>query len=272
MPRLRLNAAGEKILHFRGECRGRGQRRARLHRPTEVLRTLRHGRGAFALIPPRMDPSALAMALLGYVFFIPLLTFHEWAHAWTAMKCGDNTARDLGRVSLNPIVHMELIGTVVLPLLGILLSLGGSPLAAFIIGWGKPVPVDLNNLSKPRLHDTLISMAGPAMNILLAIPLVIVAILGVRFGNEAVTEVAIRIAELSLFLCFFNLLPIPPLDGSHAMRHILGMSWETYVRLARSGFILVIIALQIPGIREAIATATEKTLVAMIQAAGSILG
>lgn len=217
-----------------------------------------------------MEPSAIAQALLGYVFFIPLLTFHEWAHAWTAMKCGDNTARDQGRVSLNPIVHMELIGTVVLPLLGIFLAMSSSPLAGFIIGWGKPVPVNLHNLSKPRLHDTLISMAGPAMNVLLAIPLVVIAVLAVRFGNEGLSEIAIRMAELSLFLCFFNLLPIPPLDGSHPMQHIVGMSWETYMRIAQSGFILVIIALQIPAVRRAISYATEATLVAMIQIAGSI--
>jgi len=85
-----------------------------------------------------MNPSALFDGLLTYLFFIPLLTFHEWAHAWVAWKCGDDTAYHQGRVTLNPIAHMELIGTVVLPLLGIFLSLSNSALAGFIIGWGAP--------------------------------------------------------------------------------------------------------------------------------------
>jgi Zn-dependent protease len=209
--------------------------------------------------------SLLAQGLLQYVLFIPLLTFHEWAHAWTAWKCGDDTAYQRGRVSLNPIVHMELLGTVILPLAAILLSVSGSALAAFIIGWGRPVPVNLNNLSKPRLHDTLIAMAGPAMNILLAFLLIAIATLALRFENSDIAELAGRTATLSLFLAFFNLLPIPPLDGSHPMQHLVGMSWETYLRIARIGFILVIVALQIEPVRHAITTATEVTFIAMLR-------
>src|SRR5688572_11548690 len=115
-----------------------------------------------------MDVEILTEVLLRYLCFIPVLTFHEFAHAWTAWKLGDDTAKDLGRVSLNPIVHMEVIGTVVLPLLAIYLSLSGSMLATLIIGWGKPVPVDLNNLRNPRRDDSLIALAGPAMNLVLA--------------------------------------------------------------------------------------------------------
>lgn len=211
-----------------------------------------------------MDASLLAQGLLQYIFFIPLLTFHEWAHAWTAWKCGDDTAYQQGRVSLNPIVHMEMLGTVILPLAGILLGVMGSGLAAFIIGWGRPVPVNLYNLSKPRWHDTLISMAGPAMNVVLAFILVIVAAIASRANYEPLVEISIQMARLSLFLCFFNLLPIPPLDGSHPMQHLVGMSYETYYKIAQYGFILVIVALQIPGIRLAIATATMVTLEGMV--------
>lgn len=211
-----------------------------------------------------MDSSLLAQGLLQYIFFIPLLTFHEWAHAWTAWKCGDDTAYQQGRVSLNPIVHMEMVGTVILPLAGIFLGVMGSGLAAFIIGWGRPVPVNLHNLSKPRWHDTLISMAGPAMNVLLAFILVIVAAIASRMSYEPLVEISIQMARLSLFLCFFNLLPIPPLDGSHPMQHLVGMSYETYYKIAQYGFILVIVALQIPGIRLAIATATMVTLEGMV--------
>src|SRR5688500_4484351 len=116
-----------------------------------------------------ISTEALLQGFLFYLCFIPVLTFHEFAHAWTSWKCGDDTAKNLGRVSLNPIVHMELIGTVVLPLLAIYLSISGSGLAGFIIGWGKPVPVDLHNLRNPRRDDTLIALAGPVMNLILAV-------------------------------------------------------------------------------------------------------
>ncbi len=113
-------------------------------------------------------PSAIFDGLLSYVCLIILLTFHEFAHAWTASKCGDDTARLLGRVSLNPLVHMEVVGTVVLPLLVVFLSAADSQLANFIIGWGKPVPVNPYKLRRRRTDDTLVALAGPAMNLLLA--------------------------------------------------------------------------------------------------------
>src|SRR5687768_5444940 len=111
-----------------------------------------------------MDADLLIKGLLIYLAFIPVLTFHEFAHAWTAWKCGDDTAKSLGRVSLNPIRHMELIGTVVLPLLAIYLQMTGSVFAGFIIGWGKPVPVNPANLKNPRIDDSIIAIAGPASN------------------------------------------------------------------------------------------------------------
>src|SRR5688500_15282577 len=115
-----------------------------------------------------MQSSDIYHGLFLYLCFIPVLTLHEFAHAWTAWKCGDPTAKNLGRVTLNPIAHMKVLGTVVLPLLAIYLSIADSRLAGFIIGWGKPVPVDSSNLAQPRWHGTLIAMAGPAMNLVLA--------------------------------------------------------------------------------------------------------
>src|SRR3954463_1860498 len=100
-----------------------------------------------------MDIRLLLDGLLIYICFIPLLTLHEWAHAWVAWKCGDDTAYKLGRVSINPIVHMDLIGTVILPLAGLISASLGAGL--IIIGWGKPVPITLDNLKHPRLQDTL---------------------------------------------------------------------------------------------------------------------
>ena len=213
-----------------------------------------------------IDSAALLQGLLLYLCFIPVLTFHEFAHAWTSWKCGDDTAKNLGRVSLNPIVHMELIGTVVLPLLAIYLSISGSVLSGFIIGWGKPVPVDLQNLRNPRRDDTLIALAGPGMNLILAFLCMGVVKIGMILkasGSMEVGEIILSTGMLLVFvnllLAFFNLLPIPPLDGSHVLWNALGLSWESYFRAMQFGFILVIVAINIPAVRQFLGTAVGTT-------------
>jgi Zn-dependent protease len=204
-----------------------------------------------------MDVSALLDGLLFYLCFIPVLTFHEFAHAWVAWKCGDRTAKDLGRVSLNPIAHMELVGTVILPLLAIYLSITNSALAGFIIGWGKPVPVDPSNLRNPRRDDTLIALAGPAMNLVLAFLMMGVARAGLSLeGIEATHKlgsvlktIGYLLVTVNLILAFFNLIPIPPLDGSHVVKNMINMSYETYWRLTQFGFVAIILVLNVPGVR-----------------------
>jgi Zn-dependent protease len=165
-------------------------------------------------------------------------------------------------------MHMELIGTVVLPLLGIMLSVSNSALAGFIIGWGRPVPVNITNLRHPRRDDTLVALAGPAVNVLLAFAL-LAAVKGAGLaGFDNFTEIGVRMAVLSLFLCFFNLLPIPPLDGSHVLKNAIGMSHETYWRLCQYGFIAVIILINLPGVREVLSLITFGTFALMAAALG----
>lgn len=211
------------------------------------------------LASPPMDSRALYDGLIAYLCFLPLLTFHEFAHAWTAWKLGDDTAHSQGRVTVNPISHMEVVGTVVLPMLAIFLSAAGSGAANFIIGWGRPVPVIMSRLGNPRRDDTLVALAGPAMNLALAVIILAVAKLGRIAGIDSVANIAIQMAWLSLVLCFFNLLPIPPLDGSHALKNLIGMSEETYLRLCQYGFLAVIIAIQIPFVRDLVGLATHTT-------------
>ena len=201
--------------------------------------------------------------LLSYLGLVVLLTFHEFAHAWVAHKCGDDTARLQGRMSINPIVHIDPIGTVVFPLLIIFLPAfgGGSTLSHFMIGWAKPVPVNPMNLNHPVRDDCLIALAGPAMNFVLAVVLVLFMRIAFVFNPDGVAVgTFLQMAELSLVLCFFNLIPIPPLDGSHVARNFIGMSWETYWNLCRYGFIFVIIVINIPGVRIALGTVTDLTL------------
>jgi Zn-dependent protease len=185
-----------------------------------------------------------------------------------AAKCGDDTARAQGRVSLNPLVHIDLVGTVLLPLLVVFLGAAGSGLASFIIGWGKPVPVNPANLRRPRLDDILVSMAGPAMNVLLTVAVLALARVGALTQVHILLDLGRQLAVLSMFLCFFNLLPIPPLDGSHVARVLTGMSWQTYARLAQFGFLAVILAVQIPAVRELLAVCTTRSVVLMARMVG----
>jgi Zn-dependent protease len=223
-----------------------------------------------------MDTRALLDGLLIYLCFIPVLTFHEFAHAWVAWKCGDPTAKNLGRVSINPIVHMELIGTVVLPLVAIYLSVTGSLLAGFIIGWGKPVPVDPSNLRNPRRDDTLIALAGPGMNFLLAFLLTGVAKFGAALTRNdsmaaaggTIVTIAYLLITVNLILAFFNLIPIPPLDGSHVLKNAINMSYETYWRMTQYGFIAIILVINIPGVRVALYHLTEGTRNLMLKIYG----
>ena len=113
-----------------------------------------------------MEINTLINGLISYVTLVILLTFHEFGHAWMASKCGDDTAKSEGRVSLNPLVHIDPIGTVLLPLMMIFLPSG---IGSFLLGWAKPVPVNLANLRNPKVDDILITMAGPWMNLLLAV-------------------------------------------------------------------------------------------------------
>lgn len=199
----------------------------------------------------------LADGIISYLCFLIVLAFHESGHAWMAWKRGDDTAKLLGRVSLNPIVHIEFVGTVLLPLLGIFLSASGSSASRFVIGWGKPVPVNSANFKNRQFDNMLVGLSGPFMNIVVAFFALALANVGMIIKSEMMIELCYRLAFISLFLCFFNLLPIPPLDGSHVLSYLLRMSEEAYANLARFGFIIVIIVIQIPAVTYVLAFLTK---------------
>lgn len=193
-----------------------------------------------------------------YLGLVVLLTFHEFGHAWMAHTCGDDTAKSQGRVSLNPLVHIDPIGTVLLPLLMIFFS----PLSRFLVGWAKPVPVNPYNLRNPRVDDILVTLAGPWMNLLLAVVLMGLGRVGMALNSSPMFEVCLSMAFISLLLCFFNMIPIPPLDGSQVVRSLLGMSYELYYQFARYGIIILILVLNlVPWVSQALNTVTVKSWV-----------
>ncbi|MCR4374701.1 MAG: site-2 protease family protein [Acidobacteria bacterium] len=153
-----------------------------------------------------------------FIILIASLSFHEAAHAWVADRLGDPTARVLGRLTLNPLAHIDWIGTVLFPLVGML---SGLPL----IGWAKPVPVDVRNLRAPRRDFALVALAGPVSNIVLAAGFAILLKLQgglVPEGGQTVLTGALALAVLlNVLLAVFNLLPVPPLDGGNVLAGIV---------------------------------------------------
>jgi Zn-dependent protease len=169
------------------------------------------------------------------------LSVHEAAHAWSADRLGDPTARMLGRISLNPIVHIDLIGTIVLPLISALTNLP-------LLGWAKPVPVNTSRLKHPRRDFALIAAAGPASNILLAaIGGVILLALSPREGLDAY-DIVRRAATINIFLAVFNLVPVPPLDGGNVLAGLLPGPAAAVFDTIRPFGIVIIYALIFTGL------------------------
>lgn len=188
---------------------------------------------------------------IGYLLLLPILTVHESAHAWVAHKCGDDTAKEEGRLSVNPVRHIDLIGTVIVPFIS--LFFGG-----WMVGWGKPVPVNPANFERRRLADNVVALAGPASNILFAALALIVARLGAALGWSAGEKYASQLAYLSIFLAFFNLIPIPPLDGSRLLKNAIRLNEATYARFYTFGLLLLIVLVSFfPQLTHALASATE---------------
>ena len=175
------------------------------------------------------------------------LTVHEMAHAVTADWFGDPTARRLGRISLNPLVHLDPVGSVLLPLVGYFA--GG-----FVFGWAKPVPVNTANLKNHRRDFLVIAAAGPASNIALAIgaSVLLGAVPGGLGASEgvagALASFGFTMLQLNLLLAVFNMLPIPPLDGGNVLAGLLPETLAAgYDRLIRPYGFLILIVLMVTG-------------------------
>jgi Zn-dependent protease len=170
-------------------------------------------------------------ALVNVLIFWMLTTPHEFAHAWVATRLGDDTPTLEGRVTLNPLAHVDWMGTVLLPLI---MSLSG----AGFIGWGKPVNTNPAKLRWGMKGMALVAMAGPASNVVFAIVLLGLA----AHTGDAVNTLCVSAARLSLFLAIFNMIPVPPLDGSKLLL-AARVPFFIYVELARFGFLLILIAM-----------------------------
>lgn len=193
--------------------------------------------------------------LEGFLLLAPMLLFsftaHELGHAWVARREGDNTAEALGRITWNPIKHIDPWMTVLLPAM-LWFSSGGT----FIFGGAKPVPVDPRNYKHGAKSDILVSLAGVSMNVVVALGLVVLVVIFGLIGKAApslshslsiMQVMFIRGIGINLFLAAFNLIPIPPLDGSHVFKYLLPPAWALrYMQLGFIGFIVLIVLLRTP--------------------------
>lgn len=193
----------------------------------------------------------LRWAVLLFIALVVSISLHEFGHAWAADKCGDPLPRRQGRVTLNPLAHADRFGTLILPALMIFVPalLGGAP--GVIFGWGKPVMISLPNRETRMRDDILTTLAGPSVNLLLAVAGTVA--LGVSAGllgaNAPAVEFFLLFIQLNLALMIFNLIPIPPLDGSRLLFYGAKMKEETFHKLAANSWwiFLALILLPSPG-------------------------
>jgi Zn-dependent protease len=166
---------------------------------------------------------------------IPSIILHEISHGWVALACGDDTAKRAGRLTLNPVRHIDPIGTIVVPAMMALSGIG-------FFGWAKPVPVNVGRLRSPRNQNVLVALAGPATNVVLAVIAAVAIRTAYHHMSFNVFRVFFYLGLVNVGLAVFNLIPIPPLDGSAVVERLLPLKWwPGYLRVRQYTLPLVLL-------------------------------
>lgn len=180
--------------------------------------------------------------LISFLILMPTIIIHEFSHAFTANRLGDPSAKYAGRLTLNPLAHIDPIGTIIVPLT---LIISGSPI---MFGWAKPVPYNPLNLRNYRKDTLIVALAGPLSNFLLAITAAsLYHLLPLSLHGSLMINLLIQFSYLNVLLGVFNLIPIPPLDGSRILVSLLPPPYDSYLSEAESyGFIVLLLFLLSP--------------------------
>jgi len=183
-----------------------------------------------------------------YIILLIAITMHEFGHAWLADKLGDPLPRLDGRVTINPLAHIDPMGTVILPLITIAVSMGANfPL---VFGWGKPVQVALNNPKTRDKVDVLSTLGGVGMNLLVAaVSAVLLAVL-MRFKLEDFARVAMLSICVNCALFVINMIPVPPLDGGRVLKYFTKMSDAAFANFSRYGLMVLLVIIMVPATAE----------------------
>lgn len=190
-----------------------------------------------------MDIGHLRDGLLQLILLIISIGLHEFGHAWMADMRGDPLPRLQGRVTLNPFAHADPLGTIAIPAVMIFFSPGFG-----LIGWGKPVQISLPNPKTRRMDDILITLAGPAMNVVLCFVLAVIGGLGHfdQVKDAVIVKFLLQGIFLNAGLVAFNLIPVPPLDGSRVALRLGLYTEEMFLTLSRWGFIILLVLINLP--------------------------
>ncbi|CAI9085986.1 site-2 protease family protein [Candidatus Methylacidiphilum fumarolicum] len=188
-----------------------------------------------------MNPSIDRLYL--FLLLIPLITIHEFAHAMVATLMGDRTPRDEGRLTFNPLVHMDLFGTLIIPAINIFLLPGGFGFFA----WGRPVPTNPSLLKNPRLQGILIALAGPLANIITAFFILLIAKVVIPQDHK-LSELFATFVLASIFLAVFHLLPVMPFDGWTIIKNIFRIPDQWEHQMGIFWFIAILIFLNLPPV------------------------